>query len=105
MNENDTFKHDDTFTINVTETDSYKVGDYNISDINSNSCSTITLDLSDNITYSVPTISDNFLDIDVVDAMCKEYPALAKSWDTFIALYNLVKDDYKGEIEDDDIPF
>ena len=40
-----------------------------------------------------------------INEMCKHYPALDKSWKNFKTIYKMVDQDYKGNFEDDDIPF
>ena len=76
----------------------------------SNDSSGITLNLDD---YTTDTINldniswdlGNKIDPDRVERMCKHYPALQKAWDNFHAIYKMVDQDYKGNFEDDDIPF
>lgn len=36
-------------------------------------------------------------DLEKVELMCKEYPALAKAFENFKIVYNLVKDDYEAK--------
>ena len=53
----------------------------------------------DNITI-VPTLWKEALpDVDTVNAMCNEYPALAKAYENFQTVYKLVEQDYKGKKE------
>ena len=85
---------------------------------------TITLDntLPTTYTYSTPDLSttDTYyptfditesytseysLDIVKVERMCTEYPALAKSWEQFQTLYNLVKDDFESKEDNNEVPF
>jgi hypothetical protein len=40
-------------------------------------------------------------DFGKVQDMCKEYPALAKAYENFKMVYNLVKDDYKEKRKND----
>ena len=50
----------------------------------------------------------NKIDPDRVEKMCEHYPALKKAWDNFHAIYKMVDQDYKGNIEKEDgdeIPF
>ena len=42
-------------------------------------------------------------DVDTVNAMCNEYPALAKAYENFQTVYKLVEQDYKGKKEDLDL--
>ena len=48
-------------------------------------------------------------DVDEINEMCKEYPALKIVWQNFKTMYDLVKQDYKGKKEagelDDELPF
>ena len=72
-----------------------------------------TVDISnivynDNITFDwdnisiTPTLWKEALpDVDTVNAMCNEYPALAKAYENFKTVYKLVEQDYKGKQEDD----
>lgn len=69
------------------------------------------------ITLSEPTwtvdYNKDFIDtmpnVHRVDEMCKEYPALAKAYETFKSIYKMCDQDYKGKLKaqglDDDIPF
>jgi len=71
-----------------------------------------TVDISnivynDNITFDwdnisiTPTLWKEALpDVDTVNAMCNEYPALAKAYENFQTVYKLVEQDYKGKEED-----
>ena len=61
--------------------------------------STATIDITES--YS----TEYNLDISKVERMCIEYPALAKSWEQFQTLYNLVKDDFESKEEDNEVPF
>jgi hypothetical protein len=55
------------------------------------------------------SIYDNHIDIDKVNSMCKEYPALRKVCDNFKTIYDMCKQDYEGKKQagelDDDVPF
>lgn len=48
-------------------------------------------------------------DLNRVEAMCKEYPALAKAYEQFKLIYKMTDQDYKGKLKageiDDEIPF
>ena len=60
-----------------------------------------TIDLS-NISWPL----DNSIDPDEIERMCKEYPALEKTWRNFKATYDLVKQDWKGKQDgEDELPF
>lgn len=49
---------------------------------------------------------NNTINPDEVERMCKEYPALEKTWRNFKATYDLVKQDWKGKQDDDEeLPF
>ena len=69
---------------------------------------TTTFDTS-SLDYTFDTIEANLIDPDVVERMCKEYPALEVTYRNFKAVYDLVKQDYAGKKEagelDDDIVF
>ena len=63
--------------------------------------------LSDTVTidgvsseYNITWPLDNSIDIDKIESMCKEYPALEKTWRNFKATYDLVKQDWKGKQDD-----
>ena len=64
------------------------------------------IDLSNISTISWPL--DNSIDLDEIERMCKEYPALEKVWRNFKSVYDMVKQDYQGKKkagEIDDSPF
>lgn len=75
----------------------------------SGSGATTTFDTSTLTDYTFDTIESNLIDPDVVERMCKEYPALEVTYRNFKAVYDLVKQDYAGKKEagelDDDIVF
>jgi len=49
----------------------------------------------------VPTLwTETLPDVDTVNAMCEQYPALAKAYENFKTVYKLVEQDYKGKKED-----
>jgi hypothetical protein len=52
---------------------------------------------------------DHMPNLDRVNNMCKEYPALAKVYEQFKLIYKMTEQDYKGKLKergiDDDIPF
>ena len=79
-----------------------------ISGISTSTGSTYRLD--DQISFDfdnikiVPTLWKEALpDVDTVNAMCNEYPALAKAYENFKTVYKLVEQDYKGKKEDLDL--
>jgi hypothetical protein len=69
--------------------------------------------LSDTVTidgvsseYNITWPLNNSIDIDEIERMCKEYPALEKTWRNFKATYDLVKQDWKGKQDgEDELPF
>ena len=105
----------DTITIDLcdytTNTNSSVISSSNldsittISGISTSTGSTYRLD--DQISFDfdnikiVPTLWKEALpDVDTVNAMCNEYPALAKAYENFQTVYKLVEQDYKGKKED-----
>ena len=71
-----------------------------------------TYTMSDTVTidgvsseYNITWPLDNSIDIDKIESMCKEYPALEKTWRNFKATYDLVKQDWKGKQNEDDTQF
>ena len=83
---------------NITTISGISTSTVNISDIIS-SDDQISFDF-DNIKI-VPTLWKEALpDVDTVNAMCNEYPALAKAYENFQTVYKLVEQDYKGKKED-----
>lgn len=51
-------------------------------------------------------ILDNLVDPERVVKMSEHYPALAKAWENFYSIYQMVDQDYKGNYENnDEIPF
>jgi hypothetical protein len=86
-----------TTTINSISTDTIDISDY-----------TYTTSSDDQISFDwgniniVPTLWTEALpDVDTVNNMCAEYPALAKAYENFQTVYKLVEQDYKGKQEDD----
>ena len=66
-----------------------------------------TYTMSDTVTidgvsseYNITWPLDNSIDIDKIESMCKEYPALEKTWRNFKATYDLVLQDWKGKQDD-----
>tara|TARA_B100000900_G_scaffold401921_1_gene407145 strand:+ start:801 stop:1151 length:351 start_codon:yes stop_codon:yes gene_type:complete len=109
-------KDDETFTITLGD-EPISIGDiaYPCLD-HTESTYTITLDSSptlpepiyvteDDMTYDLGPMSSH-LDQNKIERMCEHYPALAKSWKEFKTFYDLVKDDFDTNVEDDnEIPF
>ena len=108
-------KSEDTFTINLDnmDTTTYWAGGIMTDTITiTGSGSTYDTYITDdgNIDLSnIGSISwppDNTIDPDEIERMCKEYPALEKTWRNFKATYDLVKQDWKGKQDDDaELPF
>jgi hypothetical protein len=82
--------------------------------IDINDLTTDTIDLSnlDGITVNTDyswAYEDTRINTLEVEQMCKEYPALEKTWRNFKSVYDMVKQDYEGKKKageiDDDIPF
>lgn len=101
-----------TDTITITGDSSWvSVGNIKTSTIDISSLvssDNITFDW-DNISYAniSPTLwQDTLPDVDTVNKMCEEYPALAKAYENFQTVYKLVEQDYKGKQDtDDELPF
>ena len=55
--------------------------------------------------YNITWPLDNSIDPDKIERMCKEYPALEKTWRNFKATYDLVLQDWKGKQNEDDTQF
>jgi hypothetical protein len=109
----------DTITIDLSDytmnTDSSFITSSNLDSITTiSNISTDTIDLNgyatssnDQFTFDydnikiVPTLwTETLPDVDTVNAMCNEYPALAKAYENFQTVYKLVEQDYKGKEED-----
>lgn len=92
---------DHTITINTDWEDSDQTFTYTVDPVDVSSVSTDSYDLS-NISWDL----GNKIDPSRVEKMCEHYPALKKAWDNFYAIYKMVDQDYKGNIEpDEEIPF
>ena len=61
-----------------------------------------TININD---YNITWPLDNSINIDKIESMCKEYPALEKTWRNFKTTYDLVKQDWKGKQNEDDTQF
>ena len=79
----------------------------------SSTCDTSTVNISDILSSNdqisfdwldvrdVPTLwTETLPDVDTINSMCNEYPALAKAYENFQTVYKLVEQDYKGKKED-----
>ena len=109
---------DYTITIDTDSMDTWSsIGDVSLDTITTtiNSISTDTIDIStyttssddqisfdwDNIEISPTLWTEVLPNVNTVNDMCKEYPALAKAYENFKTVYKLVEQDYKGKQEDD----
>ena len=98
---------DKTYTINLNDTygttTTYWASD-SVTDVvySGSNDGTFTID-----TNSVDWLyTDTRIDPDEIERMCKEYPALEKTWRNFKATYDLVKQDWKGKQDgEDELPF
>ena len=61
-----------------------------------------TININD---YNITWPLNNSIDIDEIERMSKEYPALEKTWRNFKATYDLVLQDWKGKQNEDDTQF
>tara|TARA_A100001035_G_scaffold251166_1_gene222940 strand:+ start:55 stop:396 length:342 start_codon:yes stop_codon:yes gene_type:complete len=106
-------KDEETFTITLNN-EPISIGDVAYPD-HSDSSYTITLDdtslaeptyiTEDNLVFDVGSMPTS-LDQHKIERMCEHYPALAKSWREFKTFYDLVKDDFDSNVEEDnEIPF
>ena len=70
-------------------TDVFDTGDYSISDD----------------TFTINTSFEEWVDtmpsIHKIKGMCEQYPAFQKEFEKFRQMYNLIKDDYEANNEDD----
>ena len=96
---NITINLNDTYGATTTYWASDSISDITISGVNDG---TFTID-----TNSVDWLyNDTRIDPDEIERMCKEYPALEKTWRNFKATYDLVKQDWKGKQDgEDELPF
>ena len=93
-----TINLNDTYGTTTTYWAGDSISDITISGVNDG---TFTID-----TNSVDWLyNDTRIDPDEIERMCKEYPALEKTWRNFKATYDLVKQDWKGKQDEDDTPF
>jgi len=87
------------------ETNDYtiSIGDLTFSNVD-NSITDFSLNSNTTDTIDIGWIYNNTnLDINEVERMCKEYPALEKTWRNFKSVYDMVKQDYKGKVKAGDI--
>ena len=99
-----------TDTITITGTNDMDSSWVSVGDITTSTFDISSIISNDNITFDwdniniTPTLWQNTLpDIDTVNKMCEEYPALAKAYENFQTVYKLVEQDYKGKQEDKDL--
>jgi len=94
-----TINLNDTYGTTTTYWAGDSISDITISGVNDG---TFTID-----TNSVDWLyNDTRIDPDEIERMCKEYPALEKTWRNFKATYDLVKQDWKGKQDgEDELPF
>ena len=106
---------DDSYTITIGKATgglSYVEPTYNFDDLIAES-DTITIDTSTynindsvisngtNIGYTITEPeAHNVYDINEIEEMCSEYPALAKAYENFRTMYDMVLQDYKGKQND-----
>ena len=84
---------DSSYTITSSSIDTVDISNILSSDDN------ITFDW-DNISITPTLWTEVLPNVDTVNDMCKEYPALAKAYENFQTVYKLVEQDYKGKKED-----
>ena len=89
---NDNFDTEETFTVDINVSDLIDEEDQLSFDFNTNNTTSITLTDYKNKT----------LDIDRIEDMAAEYPALDKAWKTFKSFYDLCKDEYAVKVGDND---
>jgi hypothetical protein len=110
MDDNDytvTIDNGQTVTISTDSSDiwslnnniSTSIDTINISDYTTSSADDITFDFN-NISISPTLWTETLPDVDTVNDMCEQYPALAKAYENFQTVYKLVEQDYKGKKED-----
>ena len=110
MNDTSIYSTASDFTITTATTSSPTYTVSLDSSWDANEYTTDTIDIS-SLTgdYYNQNFIDKMPDVHRVDEMCKEYPALAKAYETFKSVYKMCEQDYKGKLKerglDDDIPF
>ena len=99
-----------TDTITITGTSDMDSSWVSVGDITTSTIDISDIISNDNITFDwdniniTPTLwQDTLPDVDTVNKMCEEYPALAKAYKNFQTVYKLVEQDYKGKQEDNDL--
>jgi hypothetical protein len=108
----------DTLSIDTSTYSTYNTGDIiltsnngmQVYDINNTWTSigdltTDTIDLS-SISITEPVeFEDTMPDVAKVEDMCNDYPALAKAYENFKNIYNMVHQDWVGKQKEDELPF
>lgn len=97
INLNDTYGATTTYSSDAgfIATDVSAISPYTISIDDSVDLSTISItDINSSI---FNWHEDTRIDVNEVEKMCKEYPALAKVYENFKTVYDLVKQDWKGK--------
>ena len=90
---NDNLDSEQTFTVDIS-----------VSDLIDEEEDQLSFDFTTNNTTSI-TLTDyqnKTLDIDRIEDMAEEYPALDKAWRTFKSFYDLCKDEYALKVNDND---
>jgi len=102
-----TINNGQTVTISTDSSDIWSLNNNITTSIDTTNISDYTLSSDDQISFNwnnisiVPTLwTETLPDVDTVNAMCNEYPALAKAYENFQTVYKLVEQDYKGKKED-----
>ena len=102
-----TINNGQTVTISTDSSDIWSLNNNITTSIDTTNISDYTVSSDDQISFNwnnisiVPTLWKEALpNVDTVNAMCNEYPALAKAYENFQTVYKLVEQDYKGKKED-----
>jgi len=98
--------NDGTFSVDVSN---FTGDDYIYSGGNTITINTDVLDTGDfgtiNDTFTINTSFEEWVDtmpsIHKIKGMCEQYPAFQKEFEKFRQMYNLIKDDYEANNEDD----
>jgi hypothetical protein len=102
-----TFTLDSTVDLSSFTNSDYVYTDSNTITINTDVLSTGDYSISDD-TFIINTSFEEWVDtmpsMSKIKGMCEQYPAFQKEFEKFRQMYNLIKDDYEANNEDD-IPF
>jgi len=98
--------NDGTFSVNVSN---FSGDDYIYSGSNTITLNTDVLDTGDfsisDDTFTINTSFEEWVDtmpsMSKIKGMCEQYPAFQKEFEKFRQMYNLIKDDYEANNEDD----